>query len=118
MHDLLEWGCEHYMEDDPLEDLTKHELIRRVRQLNLLVLSVTNRAMNLTERLNMAETRQRAECIETISVLSNNIVVLRGLLRSNQQYIAVCETEIAELKALAQAKSAVPKVISYVGFQS
>ena len=40
--------------EEKLEDFSKDELIRRVRQLNLLVLSVKNRASSLTERLESA----------------------------------------------------------------
>jgi hypothetical protein len=147
------------LEEDRLEDMTKDELIRRVRQLNLLAISATNRAKNLEETKTICDKFQQSEldrirsernalqCVEyenldlrqklaelqkfvddstdadevllSNSVLNNNVIVLQGLLRSKQQYIDACETEIAGLKALVKVqKNKIPTVVPFVGFES
>jgi hypothetical protein len=149
------------LEEDRLEDMSKDELIRRIRQLNLIAISATNRARMLEENRDSAELYQRSQidqlvsekhalqCVSDencslrmqimelqktlgdaldkdemhlkLSGLTNDIVVLQGLLRTKQQYIFACETELAALRTRAkktEQKALQPKVIHFTGFET
>ena len=95
---------------DNLHNLSKDDLIRRVRQLNLLVLSSGSRASVLSEDIRRIQTQRLIEnnelCAERdllqmeLSDLKRRVVLLECAVKTKQECIDCCDAEISGLKAV------------------
>lgn len=95
-----------------LQNLSKDDLIRRVRQLNLLVISSGSRASTLSGDISEIQTLRRVENNELfaerellqmeLSDLKKKIVLLECAVKTKQECIDCCDAEIMGLKAVIQ----------------
>jgi septal ring factor EnvC (AmiA/AmiB activator) len=81
---------------DDLEQLSRDGLIRRIRQLSVLVLASGNRASSLKEQLQERE-RQVVE-------LRTNLAILERTVKNKQDCIDCCLVEIDKLRELTRAQ--------------
>ena len=96
--------------NDNLHTLTKDDLIRRVRQLNILVLSSGSRASILSEDIKEIQTLRLAERNEfhaereslqlELNDLRKKVVLLECAVKTKQECIDCCDAEITGLKAV------------------
>ena len=97
---------------DNLQNLSKDDLIRRVRQLNLLVISAGSRASTLSEDIKEIQTLRQVEnsglyaengvLQMELSDLRKKVVLLECAVKTKQECIDCCDAEITGLKAVIQ----------------